>query len=114
MPICSIHPTSFQPSLSKTRSEDLDLVVASRYCADGSAESFNLIRSAVSQTSAAAARLLFPSKLSGISDPMSGFFLVRRSAIAVDELRPSGFKILLEILTRSPASSHGRAALRVR
>ena len=34
---------------------------------------------------------------------MSGFFLVRRDAIDVDALRPRGFKILLELLIRTPA-----------
>jgi putative flippase GtrA len=32
---------------------------------------------------------------------MSGFFLVRRSALRLDELRPEGFKILVEILART-------------
>jgi dolichol-phosphate mannosyltransferase len=31
---------------------------------------------------------------------MSGFFLVRRSAVNPDALRPRGFKILLELLVR--------------
>jgi len=43
---------------------------------------------------------MFPRALSGVSDPMSGFFLVRRDAVEVDRLRPRGFKILLEILVR--------------
>jgi putative flippase GtrA len=33
---------------------------------------------------------------------MSGFFLVRRNAIDPERLRPMGFKILLEIIGRSP------------
>lgn len=36
--------------------------------------------------------------LRAITDPMSGFFLVRRSAVDAEALRPRGFKILLEIL----------------
>ena len=32
---------------------------------------------------------------------MSGLFLVRRERLVVDELRPHGFKILLELLVRS-------------
>jgi dolichol-phosphate mannosyltransferase len=31
---------------------------------------------------------------------MSGFFLVRRSAVDLDVLRPRGFKLLLELLVR--------------
>jgi dolichol-phosphate mannosyltransferase len=44
--------------------------------------------------------VLFPLRLSGVTDPMSGFFLVRTDAVDVDELRPDGFKILVEILLR--------------
>ena len=33
---------------------------------------------------------------------MSGFFLVRREALEVEELHPHGFKVLLEILVRTP------------
>jgi dolichol-phosphate mannosyltransferase len=37
-----------------------------------------------------------------VTDPMSGFFLVRRNAINLDVLQPNGFKILMEIIGRSP------------
>ena len=47
--------------------------------------------------------MLFPRRLRDVSDPMSGFFLVRREALDLDALRPRGFKILLEILVRAPA-----------
>ena len=35
---------------------------------------------------------------------MSGFFLIRRDAVDLDLLKPDGFKILLEILGRTPRS----------
>jgi dolichol-phosphate mannosyltransferase len=38
--------------------------------------------------------------LGRISDPMSGFFMVRRSALAGRELSPLGYKILLEVIGR--------------
>ena len=79
-----------------------DLVVASRYCAQGDTGNFGRKRTAVSRISASVAALLFPKRLRGISDPMTGFFLVRKSAIDIESLRPRGFKILLEILVRSP------------
>ena len=34
------------------------------------------------------------------TDPMTGFFAVRRGAVDTATLRPQGFKILLEILAR--------------
>jgi dolichol-phosphate mannosyltransferase len=79
---------------------DVDLVVASRFCGDGSAEDFGPLRRLLSHGSTLLAERLFASRLRGVTDPMSGFFLVRRSAVDLDALRPDGFKILLEILVR--------------
>ncbi|MEA2586165.1 MAG: dolichol-phosphate mannosyltransferase [Thermomicrobiales bacterium] len=97
------HPPELVPALVAHASQtEVDLVVASRYCGDGEASSFSMIRSAVSQGSTVAARIMFPNRLRHVSDPMSGYFLVRRAAVDVDRLRPCGFKILLEIVGRTP------------
>jgi putative flippase GtrA len=79
-----------------------DVVVASRFCVGGDKGTFGRLRSALSRVSARAAMLLFPKSLWHVSDPMSGCFLVRREALDLDCLRPEGFKILLEILARTP------------
>jgi glycosyltransferase involved in cell wall biosynthesis len=89
--------------LEQAESRDLDLVVASRYCESGEANGFGWTRAMASRSSTMVAHLLFPRRLREVSDPMSGFFLVRRDAIAAECLRPRGFKILLEILIRHPA-----------
>ncbi|MGB3307137.1 MAG: glycosyltransferase family 2 protein [Thermomicrobiales bacterium] len=97
------HPPELIPDLLRQAEQGpCDLVVASRYCADGSASSFNRIRSFVSQGSTMAAKALFPIRLRHVNDPMSGFFLVRRGALDLETLRPNGFKILLEIVARTP------------
>ena len=44
--------------------------------------------------------ILVPSVLGRVSDPMSGYFIVRRNAIAKKTLRPLGYKILLEIIAK--------------
>jgi dolichol-phosphate mannosyltransferase len=88
--------------LEQAESRELDIVVASRYCDDGDAGGFGWMRAMASRSTTTAARMLFPRKLRGVSDPMSGFFLVRRDALDLDSLRPRGFKILLEILVRHP------------
>jgi dolichol-phosphate mannosyltransferase len=75
-----------------------DVVVASRYCHEGNVRGFSAFRLAVSRGSAMLAKALFPRRLRSVSDPMSGFFLVRRSAVDTCALEPKGFKILLEIL----------------
>src|ERR671923_58376 len=89
--------------LEEAESRDLDLVVASRYCDGGSAGGLGWARAMASRSTTGVARLLFPRRLRHVTDPMSGFFLVRRDAIQLDTLRPRGFKILLELLIRHPA-----------
>ncbi len=99
------HPPELVPSLfdrARSVGREVDLVVASRYCAQGSSQGLDLARTAISRLMTNVARLALPGHLNGVSDPMSGFFMVRHQAIRVGELRPDGFKILLEILVRSP------------
>jgi dolichol-phosphate mannosyltransferase len=80
---------------------DVDVVVASRYVGHGtSAGLANRTRVLVSKISTALTRAMFPVRLKGVSDPMTGFFLINRRVINTATLRPRGFKILLEILAR--------------
>jgi dolichol-phosphate mannosyltransferase len=88
--------------LERAESSDLDLVVASRYCGQGQVAAFGWARAMASRSSTTTARLLFPRRLRTVSDPMSGFFLVRRDAVDLDALRPRGFKVLLDLLVRNP------------
>ncbi|QCB93751.1 glycosyltransferase [Cellulomonas shaoxiangyii] len=98
------HPPELIPTMvARADEEDVDVVVASRYVGDGSSAGLSgVARQAVSSTSTAVTRAMFPVRLRDCSDPMTGFFLVRRSAVDLDVLRPRGFKILLEILARHP------------
>lgn len=96
------HPPELVPQMfAKAEQSASDLVVGSRYRADGAANGLNRGRSLISRGSTAAAQLLFPKRLRNVTDPMSGFFLVRKEAIVIDQLRPRGFKILLEIIVRT-------------
>ncbi|MFH8978148.1 glycosyltransferase [Streptomyces sp. NPDC017890] len=98
------HPPSLVPDLVATgRRTGADLVVASRYAGGGSNSGLSgRYRIAVSRGSTLLAKGLFPSALRGISDPMSGFFAIRRSVVhsRADVLRPLGYKILLELAVR--------------
>ena len=91
-------PEVLDALLEEAERSGADVVVASRYCAGGGVGEFSFLRRGVSLGSVLLARVLFPRRLHGVSDPMSGFFLVRRDAIDPAALRPDGFKILLEIL----------------
>jgi dolichol-phosphate mannosyltransferase len=81
---------------------DADLVVASRFCTDGHVRAFGRGRLLLSHGSTWLAQRLFGRELRDVTDPMSGFFLVRRSGLKLASLRPHGFKILLEVLVRCP------------
>ncbi len=98
------HPPELVPELlQKAQSTDAEIVIGSRRTEGGTAEGgFNIARAGLSAGSTLVAKRLFPKSLSQVSDPMSGFFLVKKSSLQVDELNPSGFKILLEILVRTP------------
>ena len=76
--------------------------MASRYTKSGEADGLSSLRYVTSKACTVAARLLFPRRLKTVSDPLSGYFLVRREAVDPDRLRPRGFKILIELLVRMP------------
>jgi dolichol-phosphate mannosyltransferase len=83
--------------LGSLRKGRADLVVASRYLQGGSATGLSKQRSRLSRWSNTLVRLLLGIDL---TDPMSGYFMIRRDAF--EALAPSlssqGFKILLDIL----------------
>jgi dolichol-phosphate mannosyltransferase len=95
------HPPEVVPRLYERHREGYDLVVASRYAEGGGVQEWSRLRLLISKLSILASRIAVPSSAK-TSDPMSGFFLVDRGKIRLEELRPVGYKILLEILARRP------------
>lgn len=83
--------------LDRLRAGDVDLVVASRYLAGGSAAGLTTPRARASRWSTALAQRFLGVAL---SDPMSGFFMLRRTAFEAlaPALSSQGFKILLDIV----------------
>ncbi|WP_082506872.1 glycosyltransferase [Arthrobacter sp. Leaf337] len=97
------HPPELIPVLlAELEGGRHDVALASRYCGPGSSADGlpSLYRRIVSGSASLLTRCLFPSKLRDCSDPLTGFFALRRSTVDYDRLRPGGFKILLEILGR--------------
>ena len=96
------HPPEMIPVLlASGRAQGADVVVASRYCGDGSASGLaGGVRRVVSSGSTLLTRAMFPRRLRNCTDPMTGFFAVRRDAVHLGDLHPRGFKILLEVLAR--------------
>lgn len=76
-----------------------DVVIASRYLTGGSNKGLSGVhRVVLSALGTVLVRSLRPRHLGGVSDPLSGCFLLRRNRVDLSSLRPDGFKILLEIL----------------
>lgn len=96
------HPPAMIPRLAGVlREGDLDIVVASRYTGDGENSGLSSwLRHAVSRGSTLVTKAMFPRRLHGCSDPMTGFFAIDRAILDEGELKPRGFKILLELLVR--------------
>ena len=97
------HPPELLPVLLDRHADgDADVVAASRYVGGGDTSGLGTaMRFGVSRAATWLTRAMFPIRLSRSTDPMTGFFLVDRTRIDVEALRPQGFKILLEILART-------------
>jgi dolichol-phosphate mannosyltransferase len=96
------HPPEVIPQLlDHAFATGSNLVAASRLTEGGGTEGLSWGRTVISCILALISRVLFPRRLREVSDPLTGFFLVRRDAIDTRDLRPEGFKILLEVLVRS-------------
>lgn len=94
------HPPEAIPTLLEAlQRTGADLAVASRHVPGGAYDSFTALRRAASGVATTIARGLLR-RARPVSDPMSGFFAVRRAAIDGVPLRPVGYKILLEVLVR--------------
>jgi len=87
------HPPELLRDLVEKIEHGCDIAIASRYVEGGGVENWSLYRRIVSRGATLLAR-----PLTGIKDPMSGYFFIRRGVIEQKRFRPAGFKILLEIL----------------
>jgi dolichol-phosphate mannosyltransferase len=97
------HPPELLPLLLRTAHEkSADLVAATRRTDDSEITGLNTSRNLISRGLDLMARAFFPRRLHGVSDPLTGFFLVRVKSLDLAQLQPNGFKILLEILVRNP------------
>jgi dolichol-phosphate mannosyltransferase len=94
------HPPQILHQLLIAIENGADLAVASRNIAGGGVSNWSLSRRVLSRGAQILGLMILPRVLGRISDPMSGYFMVRRSAIADVPLNPIGYKILLETIGR--------------
>ncbi|MEH1765476.1 MAG: glycosyltransferase [Nostoc sp.] len=94
------HPPEVLTQLLRSVEQGADLAVASRHVEGGGVSSWSVVRRFLSRGAQLLGLVILPGVLGRVSDPMSGYFMVRRSAIANATLNPVGYKILLEVIGR--------------
>lgn len=87
--------------LAALKSEMLDIVIGSRYATGGGVGDWDASRARISDLATRLSRLVVKAEL---SDPMSGFFMIRRPAFeaSLRALSGQGFKILIDLFASSP------------
>ncbi len=95
------HPPSTLVQLLDAIDAGADLAVASRHTSGGGMQDWSLARRLLSRGAQAVGLLILPEVIGRVSDPMSGFFLVRQTAVQGVALQPIGYKILIEVIARA-------------
>lgn len=88
------HPPVLIPRMYEEIRKGNDIVIGSRYMEGGGIKKWPLKRRIISIGATFLGRLLFPD----ITDPVSGFFAVKKEVVHNAPLKPRGYKILLEVL----------------
>jgi dolichol-phosphate mannosyltransferase len=96
-------PSALTAMIEKTRIAEI--VVASRFCEGGGTGDWPQDRLLMSRAACQAGKWMLPTVFSELTDPLSGFYLFRRTVIEGIELNPMGFKTLIEILARGRGRS---------
>ena len=94
------HPPEVAAKVAQEMLRGADLGIASRHIEGGGVSDWSLLRRIISRGAQMIGFLLLPEVIGRISDPMSGFFMIRRSALQGRMLSPLGYKILIEVLGR--------------
>ena len=81
--------------------QEHDLMIGSRFGATSRVEKWAFHRKMISNVGVAAARLL-----TGVEDPLAGYFFLHRTVLGEMQLTSNGYKILLEILVKGDYGSH--------
>jgi dolichol-phosphate mannosyltransferase len=94
------HPPQVLLNMLEAIDLGADLAVASRHVNGGGVSDWSATRRFLSRGAQVLGLLVLPNVVGRVSDPMSGYFMVRRTAIELQVLNPLGYKILLEVLGR--------------
>jgi dolichol-phosphate mannosyltransferase len=94
------HPPEVTAGLAREMARGADIAVASRHVEGGGVSDWSILRRILSRAAQVLGLVILPGVVGKVSDPMSGFFMLRRTAIQGIELNPLGYKILIEVLGR--------------
>ena len=94
------HPPEITVALWEAIEAGADLAVGSRHVEGGGVSDWSVRRRALSRGAQLLGLALLPGVVSRVKDPMSGYFMIRREAIAGRTMNPLGYKILIEVLGR--------------
>jgi dolichol-phosphate mannosyltransferase len=94
------HPPEVTLDLCKYMDRGADISVATRYLEGGGVSDWSIFRRLISRGAQIIGLVILPGVVGRVSDPMSGYFMVRRNAIQGIDLNPLGYKILIEVLGR--------------
>ena len=94
------HPPEVLLKLFEQTRAGADLALASRHVEGGGVSEWSLTRRFLSRGAQLLGLVILPDVVGRVSDPMSGYFMVNRQAIAGPILNPMGYKILLEVIGR--------------
>ena len=96
------HPVELIPRLVQEASNGSDIAVASRYC-NGGGTNWSPVRGLISRVARFGSQLLLP-PARRLSDPISGFFAVRKRLTEGMDIFIPRYKLLLYILAANPDS----------
>jgi dolichol-phosphate mannosyltransferase len=94
------HPPEILLQLWGEMEKGAELAVASRNVKGGGVSEWSVIRRFLSRGAQVLGWIILPEVIGRLSDPMSGCFMVRRSAIVDKPMSPVGYKILIEVAAR--------------
>ncbi len=92
------HPPEFVPFLAAAL-EEADIAIGSRLMKGGRVETWPLHRKAVSKGAELLARIVLGVKS---TDPLSGFFAIRKDVFQKTRIRTKGYKIMVNVLADNP------------
>jgi dolichol-phosphate mannosyltransferase len=101
------HPPETTAELYRAMEAGTDLALATRHMEGGGVSDWSIFRRFISRGAQLLGLVVLPEVIGKVSDPMSGYFMVRRAAVQDVDLQPMGYKILIEVLARG-----GCAAIR--